>query len=318
MSILEDKIYKISNDILKLLLIDKTTNNNILWCTDNYNKFGSGYYFNNKIEVNLLYGRKGRIIMPRMKKNNNDKKMRIKQKAEVFTPSWACNHQNNLVDELWFGEKNIFNIETMEGWITNENKIQFKKRTWQEYIFDLRLEITCGEAPYVVSRYDAVTGQYISPSNRIGILDRKIRVINENVNDKDEWFEWIKKAYQSVYGYEWQGDNLFIARENLLYSFIDYYLEKFNENPSEDKLVEISKIIVWNFWQMDGLKGIIPMSCENSKIAQLSLFGDSATNKCIGCETQNIWNHNGIYCKIKDWKNNRIVKFINIIPRGNI
>src|SRR5690554_1398565 len=110
MSILEDKIYKISNDILKLLLIDKTTNNNILWCTDNYNKFGSGYYFNNKIEVNLLYGRKGRIIMPRMKKNKNDKKMRIKQKAEVFTPSWACNHQNNLVDELWFGEKNIFNI----------------------------------------------------------------------------------------------------------------------------------------------------------------------------------------------------------------
>ena len=27
-----------------------------------------------------------------------EKKKRIKEKAEVFTPSWTCNHQNNLID----------------------------------------------------------------------------------------------------------------------------------------------------------------------------------------------------------------------------
>ena len=27
----------------------------------------------------------------------------IRGKAEVFTPSWVCNCQNNLVDDAWFG-----------------------------------------------------------------------------------------------------------------------------------------------------------------------------------------------------------------------
>lgn len=37
--------------------------------------------------------------------------------AEVFTPSWVCNKQNNLVDEKWFGYANPFNIEQEKTWI---------------------------------------------------------------------------------------------------------------------------------------------------------------------------------------------------------
>lgn len=313
--ILENTLYDLSKEILSILLSDKTSNKNILWCTDNYNKYGKKYLFNKTIEIELITGKNGDVIKPRTRKTTFEKKKRIKEKAEVFTPSWACNHQNNLVDEVWFGEKEIFNIEKNNHWQTKLEKIVFTNKTWKEYVLDTRLEITCGEAPYVVSRYDTVTGEVIEPINRIGVLDRKIRVINENVTNVGEWYEWIKKAYQSVYGYEWQGDSLLIARENLLYSFIDYYFEKFKHMPSIDKLLEISTIISWNFWQMDGLKGVIPHSCDNEKIVQFDLFGEPVKEKCYGCENHLLHDHNGNYCIIKDWRENKQLKFIDLISR---
>ena len=83
------------------------------------------------------------------------------------------------------------------------------------------MEITCGEAPYLTSRYDTTNGSYINPKDRIGLLDRKLRVISENVDDKEEWMKYAKMAYQRIYGYEYQGDNLLIARENLLMTFVN-------------------------------------------------------------------------------------------------
>ena len=48
------------------------------------------------------------------------------------------------------------------------------------------------------------------------MLDRKLRVVNENVDNEKEWLKWTKKAFESVYGFEYQGDNLFFARVNLV------------------------------------------------------------------------------------------------------
>ena len=79
-----------------------------------------------------------------------------------------------------------------------------------------RLEITCGEAPYLVSRYDTVTGRTIPISERVGLLDRKLRVVHENTGTEAEWKKWARRAVESVYGYEFQGDNLLLARENNL------------------------------------------------------------------------------------------------------
>ena len=67
----------------------------------------------------------------------------------------------------------------------------------------------------------------------------------------------------SIYGYEWQGDNLVLARESLLYTFIDYYKVKFGKKPQLKSLQYIASIISWNIWQMDGLKGVIPESCHS-------------------------------------------------------
>ena len=59
------------------------------------------------------------------------------------------------------------------------------------------------------------------------MLDRKLRVVSENTDSEPEWYEWAKKAFMSIYGFDWQGDNVLLARENLLFTFSDYYIEKF-------------------------------------------------------------------------------------------
>lgn len=302
--ILENNIYKLDKEILSILLYDHTTKENIMWATDNYQSNGSDYHEGLPIKIELITCKNGSIIKPRIKKSSNEKKKRIKEKAEVFTPSWACNHQNNLVDEIWFNKKNVFNTEENEKWLTVKKKITFPKdKTWQDYVKDIRLEITCGEAPYLVSRYDTTTGMIIEPMNRIGLLDRKIRIVNENTDNEADWFEWIKWAYKSVYGFEWQGDSLLIARENLLYTFIDYFKERFKKDPQIVQLKELAHIISWNLWQMDGLKGVVPNSCKiNTNILGLLVFEDEVEQLCPACAKQSYVGHIGKKCIIKDWQ----------------
>ena len=55
----------------------------------------------------LVTGEYRYIIMPRVLKDKYQQAKRSKDKAEVFTPSWVCNAQNNLVDEAWFERKTI-------------------------------------------------------------------------------------------------------------------------------------------------------------------------------------------------------------------
>ena len=85
------------------------------------------------------------------------------------------------------------------------------------------MEITCGEGPYLTSRYDLVAGTEIPLHDRIGLLDRKFRVISENAADRNEWIKWAVRAIQATYGFDAQGDNVLLARENLLYDFCENY-----------------------------------------------------------------------------------------------
>lgn len=316
----ENDILKINYDILFKLLQDHTSNETIIWATDNYKDKGIGFQKTDHILINSITGYNGNIIRPRVSKSKKEQEKRIKDKAEVFTPSWICNKQNNLIDNDWFGEENIFNGETDNGWKTNNKKINFPtklNKTWQDYIKDTRLEISCGEAPYLVSRYDNVTGNTIEIKDRIGFLDRKLRVINENVDNKNEWIEWVKTAYKNIYGFEFQGDNLLIARENLLYTFVDNYYYKFSEYPSKEEMLDISDIISYNIWQMDGLKFVIPYSCKTEEHEILSLFGNYIEKEeCEGCKKNNYKKHNGMYCKIKNWETGRMKKFVSYMNEG--
>lgn len=314
----ENAIQALNPKILAILLKDKTTKKNIIWATDDYASLGSDYCFEHEITIKSITGTNGAIIRPRIEKSKKEQSARSKEKAEVFTPSWVCNKQNNLVDDTWLGYKNAFNFETDNGWITNDEKITFPNatgKTWQDYVKAIRLEISCGEAPYLTSRYDTVTGEEIPVKDRIGLLDRKLRVVSENTNSELEWVQWAIKAVQSIYGYDWQGDNILLARENILYTFAEHYEYKFTIPAIKEYLIKIAKIVAWNIWQMDGLKFVVPNSCHTEADAQLNIFG-VVTNACPGCATNDHSKHNGIYCRIYDWSHNGSVEFYSFIKKG--
>ena len=296
--------------LLDILLQDRTTKKNIIWATDAYASLGEGYQDKNQMLKETFLKGSSLTIRPRIEKAIEEQQERTKKKAEVFTPAWLCNQMNNCLDEDYFGEKNIFNIENSDHtWTYNKDKIKFENgKTWNEYVKLKQLEITCGEAPFLVSRYDTSTGLLILPPfNRIGLLDRKLRVVSENTENEDDWFKWTIKAYQSVYGYEYQGDSLLIARVNLLLTFIDYYKDKFKKEPDIKLLKQIVTIISWNIWQMDGLKDTVPLGKPFVEHEQIGLF-DLDENEA----EEEI----AMLCVIKDWNNNKIITFRSCKEKG--
>ena len=126
---------RISSELLSTLLKDHTTSRNdavcnIFWATSDYEQLGEGYRYHDPILPELITGDNGQVIMPRILKHKDTQSARVRDMAEVFTPTWVCNAQNNLIDEAWFGRKDVFNTEcTSEdgahGWSTNPDKIIF-------------------------------------------------------------------------------------------------------------------------------------------------------------------------------------------------
>lgn len=298
-----------SKRIIEILLIDRTTNRNILWATEDYEHISENFNSHFPIEIYQITGRNSNLIKPRVSKNIDKQGRRRKEKAEVFTPSWICNKQNNLIDDAWFDKENVFNKADIESWITNTEKIVFPKhKSWQKYVDDIRMEIACGEAPYLVSRYDTVTGELIEVKNRIGLLDRKLRVVHENTTSEKEWLFWSQRAFESIYGFEFQGDNLLLARENLLITYIDYMGEKLRREPTEAELKKIASIISWNIWQMDGLTYTIPYHYKKNIIDQVSFFEQDTDN-----DKDLITN-----CRVKDWRSKKIIDFSEMIQNGGV
>ena len=298
--ILEQNIWEISPNLLNLLLKDKTTGKNIKWACDEYAKYGKAYTAEKEILAKQIIGRQTKIIQPRISKSKDEQKNRTQKAAEVFTPSWICNEMNNHCDEEWFGRKDVFNTPNGHDWTVNKEPIQFDKdgkKTWKKYVDSKRLEITCGEAPYLVSRYDTTTGAFLSIEKRIGILDRKLRIVNENTTDEKEWFKWTRRAFEATYGYEYQGDNLLLARENLLWTFVDYFYYRHRKQPAIAQMKQIANIIVWNIWQMDGLKDSVPFGDVEKNPDQLELFNDLPK---VLVPT---------LCKIRDWRSERTLYF---------
>lgn len=309
--------------VLEILLHDHTTGHEIFWATDDYAHLGEGFGYSDPIKVESITGQNGNVIVPCALKPRQLQQHRSRTMAEVFTPTWICNKQNNLVDNAWFGREGMFNTEIdlpdgSHDWAINSNQIVFPEgKTWLDYVRENRLEITCGEAPYLVSRYNAVTGETIPIERRIGLLDRKLRVAGENTVKSGEWLKAVQAAYMSTYGFEWQGDSLLLAREALLQTFIDCYRAKFGRDPQLKSVKYIAYIISWNIWQMDGLKGVIPESCTTTRTVTQTLFDTAETViPCPGCKTGDIRSHNGVYALIKDWrapKSKQKIRFIDLI-----
>ena len=247
--------------VLPVLLQDRTMKRNIIWATGSYAFLGEYYRDSGQITPIALQRMGKDSIQPRILKAQEEQQQRTRKHGEVQTPAWLCCRMNDYLDETWFERENVFNVQDGQTWTPAEGKIVFPKyrhSNWRQYVDSRRIEITCGEAPFIVSRYDAATGEAIPIERRIGLLDRKLRIVSENTDSEAEWVKWAIRAIESVYGYEYQGDNLLVARINLLMTFVEYLQSMWHRGPTEKELVTVANVISWNFWQMDGLTGAVP------------------------------------------------------------
>ena len=303
-------IINIGDDILRLqslkllgkLLVDKTTKKNIMWATDAYKGKSGDYERNKEMTEALITGRNADVIKTRARKAMEQQSERTKQHAEVFTPLRIVQKMNDHADEVWFGCPNVF---FQDG--TPTERVSFpKEKTWQSYVDSRRLEITCGEAPYLVTRYDVETGEAIPIEQRVGILDRKLRVVTENALSESEWLKWAYRALEATYGYEFQGDNVLIARVNLLMTFEEHLRARWNRKPTASEYFQAANIIAWNVWQMDGLAGTIPY-CKAEESKQLSMFEWLELEERIreAADTQP-------HCQIYNWRAREPLEYLSL------
>ncbi len=259
------------------------------------------------------------------------KRERTKSRAEVFTPSWLCNQMNNDLDEVWFGKRDVFNVEDSQNhsWRATTDSIEFprckKGHGWRAYVEAPRLEITCGEAPVVCSRYDTVTGDELPVRERVGFLDRKLRVVTERTKTRKEWVRRALDALRATYGFEYQGDNLLIARINVFETFAEHLRDRWGSGAMQEELEQAAWIVSWNFWQMNGFTDAVPTNKTGAEVestlgtfkepepepVQQSLFdlfdnvfpdekveeGEKASRETVPL------------CVIYDWKNGRPFEF---------
>lgn len=266
--------------LLERLLIDRTTGPNILWATDDYVGLGPEYQRDRPIEIGQITEHTG-LIRIRAAKAKDRQKARARKRSEIPTPMRICNQMINALDENLVGRPDLFNKDG----VPTERAEFPEMHPWMEHVGSTGLEITCSEAPFLVSRYDAGTGEAVaSIRDRIGILDHKLRVEDENTVSGPEWMKWTVRAFEATYGYEYQGDSLLIARINLLATFENYLRFRWGREPSMKEYSEIIRIITWNIWQMDGLTGMVPCNRAEGRIK----------------------------CRIYDWRGKRSQEFSSI------
>lgn len=284
--------------VLPLLLADKSTGRNIIWATDPPQALSDTVTDKSEMTPAQLHQLGFEAIQARAGKQADAQQQRTRRRGEVCTPAWVCNKMINALDADWFGREGVFNTEQPQGWQARKGRVEFpaskgKAPLWQQYIDSRRLEITCGEAPFLASRYDAATGEMIPVQQRIGILDRKLRVVSETVKEEKEWLYWAKRAVQATYGYEYQGDNLLLARTNLLLTFAEHLQARWQRSSTTQELKSTANIIAWNLWQMDGLKRSIPGGKLHPDMEQLNLFS------MFGDAEESV---PSVSCKVKNWR----------------
>jgi type II restriction enzyme len=285
LSLSDSDMLREDEKILNLLLKDHTTGKNIKWGTDSYINHGYSFRNDQEIKIDLITGWYEGFIRPRVDKDIDVQLERQRNRAEVFTPSWVIKLQ---VDAA---------LKDME----ELSLVDFIKTKW--------LEITCGEAPYMVNRYDMETGEVIPLKDRAGFIDVKFKKINEAIESEEEWLKLAVEIYKASYGYEYQGDSLLLARENLILTFIDNYFYMFGAFPKDKILLEITNIVGHNVFQMDGITYEVPYSDGGAEEfgTQLSLFEEEEVKEEVAHKL----------AKLKFWDKNKLIEFKTVLERND-
>lgn len=162
-------------------------------------------------------------FVPRYEKSRAVQHARTKSKAEVFTPTALIAHMLELMVH-----------ECGDG-------IYSPEKTF--------CEPCMGEGAFLLTRRDQDTGTPIAVPDRVGVLDRKL--LGLDTDDESTWKTIALKCLESVYGYEYQGDSLVLARVNAYLTMVEHAAYRGYE-WSETELDDIAETIARHIWQVDG------------------------------------------------------------------
>ncbi len=312
---LELTLRRWGDPLLKVLLADRTLSRPIRWATDGISALGRGFgrwdvMTPARVRKAVAQG----LLRPRAAKSLEERLARVRAHGEVFTPAWICRRMTDVADEPWFCE----HAESFQDTMVFPDfplpadlpplELNLRKGCrWQDYVSLRRLEVTCGEAPYLTARYDAATGEPIPWPLRHGVLDRKLRLLPLCLN-RHAWRLWAERAFAATYGYEYQGDNLFLARCNLLLAFEEAHRRRWGDAPAPEALADIAETLSWNLWQMDGLTDLPPGVVATP--TQGELFGPTSEGLSVNACNLRV---EGQTCKLNTVKGDKTMKFDFII-----
>lgn len=171
-------------------------------------------------------------VMPRYLKAKEEQKSRTGQSAEVFTPYELVKKMNDQTQKDFDGSVG-------------------------DYIKRTVLEVTCGEAPFLTTRYHAATGVEIPVEKRTGLLDRKLRCIPTDFGEEG-YVGCATESLKVSYGYELQYDSLFLARRNMLMTTIEHYEKVWGTTPDYETVLKWATIISYNIFRMEGVSMCVP------------------------------------------------------------
>lgn len=316
--------------VLDTLLLDCSIGKNIVWASNSLGAKGAGYWAKDEIVAWMITGANAGAVRTRAEKAREERAALTKAHAEVFTPTWVCKQMIDYADSAWWeslhasqqgqlgigedgakgGSKKNATSSATGPWLDKE----WQSQHWQEYVASPRLEITCGEAPFLVNRYNADTGEIVPPEQRTGILGRKLALVGQASNNRKKWMKWAAVALQSVYGYELLGSSLLIARINALCSVEEFAFSAGYAPLKRGEYEQFAEIISWNLWQMDGLTDCVPFGTAQDEPPQDRLPGFDdlfATPQ----ETEEATPGRGA-ALIFDWKNNTALEFRELKQKG--
>jgi len=209
---------------------------NIRLCTCDY----SEHQFGEEITPELAS-----TFVPRWEKSKAAQRARTKSKAEVFTPTALIAH--------------ILELTVREC----GEDIYSPNRTF--------CEPCCGEGAFLLTRRDQDTGAPIDVPNRVGVLDRKL--LNIDTADEAAWKTIALKCLASVYGYEYQGDSLVLARVNTYLTMTEHAAYR-GYTWSETELDIIAETIARHIWQVDGTTNRPPWRTTDEDVWTVVWQGD--------------------------------------------
>lgn len=183
------------------------------------------------------------------------------------------NRKLNTLDAAWFGHEPAFNEESAQGWQTLSEPVAFDDPFhWKKYVTRPVFLFQAGHGQALVFRPFAQGAEPMQYGKRMGILDRRLRIISENTREESEWLRWAESALQSLYGTDVSPLAIFQARLSALVAVREAYAQRFGgQLPVREEKYMVTTLC-WNLFQMDPRTGCSFPVEEKPAPVQLSLF----------------------------------------------